>query len=218
MAKKASVYSLEMLLNDIQDYLDADNGEDIADGEAKREQGHKLIVMQMLLFFAMLYRGEDYSDDMKLLNAITVKVDNDELLSGFLFYISRNPQFDYSWSYMRKRKSSYIAFLAVAVRFLNNVVADINNLAGKPRMGNDIHVVFNDVIDVAFTTGFPLVKASLLWENFNHLAMVKKDYSVSVKRKDNVLIAGTRKEPMDAGLIYDGAMEIAKNSDSETEQ
>lgn len=116
VAKEA--YNFEMLLNDIQEIPDENTEETTANENAEREFQHMLVVMQMLIYIAIMCQSEDYRDEEKLRNAITVKVNNDELLSGYLFHSSQNPQFDYSWNYMRKCKMSYCKFLAEAVTFL----------------------------------------------------------------------------------------------------
>ena len=201
-------YSFEMLLNDIQETLDENTEETTANDNAGREFQHKLVVMQMLIYFAIVFQGEDYKDEEKLMNAITIKVNNDELLSGYLFHCSQNPQFDYSWNYMRKRKCSYSLFLVEAIRFLRYVIIDINMLVGKSRTYSDVHVVFDDIFDILLTSDKPYVKARVLWENFHRVAVMKKDYYISVKAKDSLLVAGKRKEDADAEKLIDSALEM----------
>ena len=216
--KKEKVdYHLSMLLNDIQDDLVGSDEDDKKDEKKGREHQHKLIVMQMLLTLAGSFGKDYYDDDDKLINAIDVKVSGDELLSGYLFFVSQNPHFDYSWNYMRKRKNNYKVFLVDALRFINNVVIDINMIAGKPRMGNDVHVVFNDVFDVELTNEAPFVKAQLLWENFNCITSLKKSYTISVKSNGSVLIAGNRKELSDAVNLIDKALDMVGKARSISE-
>ncbi len=211
-------YTLQMLLNDIQEIPVETEKNSKAGDEAEREHQHKLMIAQMLIYLAASYNNPEYDDDDKLLNAIEHVVNRDEQLSGYLFYVSENPQFDYSWNYMRKRKKGYIEFLARAVRFLINVVVDINVIAECPLDGKDIHVEFNDIIDIEFSKNTPIVKASVLWGNFNCITMVKKDYNVSVKSKDTVLYAGLRKRTEDAKAFFERAIDIAKRTESETEK
>ena len=210
-------YTLSMLLNDIQDEL-VGSDEDDKKGETRgREHQHKLIVMQMLLTLAGSFTKDYYDDDDKLNNAIDVKVSGDELLSGYLFFVSQNPYFEYTWNYMRKRRNNYKEFLADALRFINNVVMDINMIAGKPRKGNDIHVVFNDVLDVALIKDTPFVKTRLIWENFNCITSLKKSYTINVKCNGSVLMAGTRKELLDAVNLIDKALDMVGKAGSVSE-
>lgn len=215
--KNPAAYSHEMLLSDIQDYPEIGNEDTYVVNEAGREHKHKLIVMQMLLYFAASFCDEEYRNEEKLKNGIKVKVDNDELLAGYLFHVSQNSQFDYSWNYMRKRIMSYIDFLADASQFINNVLADINMLTSKPRAGADVHVIFEDILDVVLINDAPYVKTKVLWENFYRVATVNKEYSFCVVKKDNVLLTGLRKKVEDAEKLYNAAFEMIRNMHSKLE-
>lgn len=216
-ALSKDVYTFEMLLNDILEISDQNTGKTTSTEKAEREYSHKLVVMQTLIYLAKVYSSEEYKDDDKLRNAIDIKVNGDEMLSGYLFYISQNPQFDYSWNYMRKRKKSYSAFLAEAIRFLDSVLADIKMLVSKPRLYSDVHMVFDDFFDVALTSDKPYVRTRVLWENFHRVAMVKRNYYIRVKIKDSLLAAGTRKEEGDAEKLIDSALDMLNNKVGESE-
>ena len=167
----------------------------------------------MLIEKANEYNDETHRDDEKLRNAIDVKVNNDIHLSGYIFFVSQNPQFDYSWNYLRKRENSYKEFLVGSIRFLDNVLADINMLTGKPRTHKDIHVVMHDIIDVSLMGEKPFVKVSVLWENFHRLAAIKREYGFTVKSKEYVLVAGKRKMATDAEKLIDIALEVLNKKD-----
>lgn len=213
--KKADVkrvnYSFDMLRNDILTAPTEDNEKLETGDKYLREYQSKLIVAQMLSYLAESYETENYKDNELLRNAIETKVDGDEQLSGFLFFVSQNPQFDYSWNYMRKCRTNYIEFLVNSIRFLNNVLVDINLLTGKPWSGNNIHVVFHNILDVELTSEEPFVKARLLWENFYHLLTVKSDYDIIVKANDTLLKASGRKEPSDMKKLIDSVFEMLNN-------
>lgn len=213
--KKADVkrvnYSFDMLRNDILTAPTEDNEKLETGDKYLREYQSKLIVAQMLSYLAESYETENYKDNELLRNAIETKVDGDEQLSGFLFFVSQNPQFDYSWNYMRKCRTNYIEFLVNSIRFLNNVLVDINLLTGKPWPRNNIHVVFHNILDVELTSEEPFVKARLLWENFYHLVTVKSDYDIIVKANDTLLKASGRKEPSDMKKLIDSVFEMVNN-------
>ena len=213
--KKADVkrvnYSFDMLRNDILTAPTEDNEKLETGDKYLREYQSKLIVAQMLSYLAESYETENYKDNELLRNAFETKVDGDEQLSGFLFFVSQNPQFDYSWNYMRKCRTNYIEFLVNSIRFLNNVLVDINLLTGKPWSGNNIHVVFHNILDVELTSEEPFVKARLLWENFYHLVTVKSDYDIIVKANDTLLKASGRKEPSDMKKLIDSVFEMVNN-------
>ena len=210
-------YSFQMLLNDLQESALVGEEDSQAGDKAERERQSKLIVLQMLIDRANEYNDESHRDDEKLRNAIDVKVNNDVYFAGFIFYISQNPQFDYSWNYLRKRGNSYKEFLVEGIRFLDNVLADINMLAGKSRTHKDVHVVMNDIIDVSLIGEKPFVKACVLWENFHRMASIKRDYNFTVKSKECILIAGNRKKAADAERLIDAALDVLNNTEGSTE-
>ena len=112
---------------------------------------------------------------------------------------------------MRKCRTNYIEFLVNSIRFLNNVLVDINLLTGKSWPGNNIHVVFHDILDVELTSEVPFVKSRLLWENFYRLAMVKSDYNIVVKIKNNLLKTSNRKAPSDMKNLIDSVFDMINN-------
>lgn len=204
-------YTFQLLLNDIQESA-LENEEDGQFGDkAARERQSKLIVMQMLIDKSNEYNDYSHRDDEKLRNAIDVMVNNNVHLAGFIFFVSQNPQFDYSWNYLRKRENSYKEFLVEGIRFLASVLADANMLAGKPRTQKDVHVVMNDIIDISLTREKPFVKASVLWENFHRLAMLKRNYHLTVKCKECILVTGIRKVAADAEKLIDSALNMLGN-------
>ena len=79
-------YTFDMLFNDIQ--ADSTGGIEIPESVyiSNREYKSKLIVIQMLLCLTDFYKAEDYNSNEKLRNAIEIKVDGDEQLSGYMFF------------------------------------------------------------------------------------------------------------------------------------
>ncbi|WP_295960292.1 hypothetical protein [uncultured Alistipes sp.] len=209
---KKEEYTFDILLNDILSEPPEDNEMDKTGDIAGREYSSKLIVIQMLIGLAELYKTENYKDDEKLNNAIEIKVNGDELLSGYMFFISQIPQFSYLWSYMRKCKKDYKKFLVNSINFLNNVLVDINTLYSKPLVARDIHVVFHEILDVKLIGENPFVKTRLLWENFYRLATVKSEYSICIKVKESLLKIGCRKNSSDMEIFIDSALETLKNT------
>ena len=94
-------YSLETLWKDIQDIPEEIEGKERLGDKVEREFQSKLIVMHMLIDLASKYCANDYNEEEKLRKALGLEVIKDELLSGYIFFIPQNPQFDYTWSYMR---------------------------------------------------------------------------------------------------------------------
>ena len=205
IADSKETYSFQMMLNDIQEGSIMGKQDTLADDKAEREQQSKLIVLQMLVDKANNYINDRHLDDESLRNAIEIEVNNDHL-AGYIFFISQNPQFDHSWNYLRKQVKNYLDFLVNGIRFLENILLDINMLLGKSRSLQGIHVVMNDIIDVHFNEDKPCVKVFVLWENFHKIATVNRDYSFTVKTKDCILMTGRRKKASDAEKLIDAAL------------
>ena len=69
---------------------------------------------------------------------------------------------------------------------------------------DDIHVVFNDFFDISLTEESPMVHYSVIWKNFDHLISVKREYTIAIKIKESILIAGKRKNVSDINnLMYE---------------
>lgn len=202
MADSKETYSFQMMLNDILE-SSLSGKQDTLAGE--REQQSKLIVLQMLVDKANNYINDRHRDDESLRNAIEIEVNNDHL-AGYIFFISQNPQFDHSWNYLRKQVKNYLDFLVNGIRFLENILVDINMLLGKSRSLQGIHVVMNDIIDVHFNEDKPCVKVFVLWENFHKIATVRRYYNFTVKTNDCILMAGIRKKASDAEKLIDTAL------------
>lgn len=192
--KERIAYTLDHFLNDINsssvNYSENDGC------ESTREHKSKVIVIQMLAELA-----KEINNNVNYNVAVERKLNQDEILSGYMFFVSQNPQFDYSWNYMRKCKTEYGKFLINTVVFLNQVIVDINLIAEKMIQTDDLHVVFNDLIDVECIKEFPYVRSRLIWDNFNKIIRSKKDYEIKVKEKNFILIVGKRKEKKDTEKI-----------------
>lgn len=201
-------YTFLMLLNDIRESLGVYENTLDRVGEVRQDM---FIFMQMLIAVAIKYSDANHHDE-KLRNAVDDMVNNDAHLAGYIFFISQNPHFGYSWNYLRQRENSYTEFLVEGVRFLENVVADINMLIGKLRTYNDVHVVIDGVIDVSLIVRKPYVKARILWENFHRVATVKREYNFTVKYKECIIVSGMRKEVADAEKYVATALALLNKS------
>ena len=214
VADKA-IYTFDALIDDILKSAEWNDDEAQDVEKAKRERQSKRIVVQMLIDLANYFNDDSHQEGEKLRNAIEVRVKGDAFLSAFIFYVSQNPQFDYSWNYLRKKENSYEDFLFEGVLFLRNMLADINMFAGKARNMQNIHIVFNDIFDVFLTMEKPFVKTNVLWENFHRLVTVKRNYHLTVKYKECILVTGTRKVATDAEKLIDTALDMVGNNGNE---
>lgn len=208
---KESKYTLEKLLNDILDSSDDNCSEVENTDKTAREQRAKKVVIQMLIEQANAFRSDMYKNAEKLTTALEVKVKEDKWMSGYMFYVSQNPNYDYSWNYMRKQVDGYVEFLGNAVRFFKNVVDDINAIADRLISKKDVHVVFGDIIEVASTQDSLGLKSSVSWERLKTAANFNPVYQITVKVKEIVLMIGTRNGSTDAAELIEKAIKLFDN-------
>lgn len=211
---KEGKYTLERLLNDILDSSNENCSENDNDNKATREHRAKKIVIQMLIEQANAYRSDVYKNAEKLSTALDVKVKEDKWMSGYMFYVSQNPNYDYSWNYMRRQVDGYVEFLGNAVRFFTNVVDDINAIADRLISKKDVYVIFSDIIEVASTQEGASLKARVIWERFKTIASFNPVYQITVKVKDVVLLIGTRNKSTDAAALIEKAIDLFDSKDA----
>lgn len=205
-------YTFDMFMDDIQDDLEYNDGNDALGDRAARELKAKRIVMQMLINLACKFTDSSYKEEERLHNALEVTVNGDELLSGYAFFVSQKPQFYYTWGYMRKRGKSYIEFLVNAVLFLKAMLSDINILASRLSGLRGMHFVFNDIFDVSLIPESPHVKTRVRWEDFYRIATIKRGYNVLVKKEGVILLACDRNEAADVVGVAEAAIKMVSNA------
>ena len=184
----------------------------------KRDFMYKRKVLQTILSLELpesILNGDE-GREMKGKEIIGSKIDDDELLFGYTFYVSSNPEFKYNWNYMRKQLDDkyYVDFLFNAKRFFNVVFRDINVLADVLRGIKEAHVVFDGFVDVAFSDDTPHVRAKMLWEHFHNIANVGcANYMVSVMIKENILVVCKCSYEDETGNLIEKIKEARPNFD-----
>lgn len=193
-SKQIKEYSFETLFEDI--LSECVNNFDISE-KYKREYGEKLIVIKLLLGLGNLYKINNPEDFERLNSEIELKLIDNDMLSGYIFFVSQRNQFEHLWSYMRWCKDRYKEFLVNSIRFFSNVLVDINMLRKEIQIEENIHVIFHNILDVEFISQEPYVKSRFLWENFQKLVTIQNKYTICVKIEDNVLKVANRLDTTD---------------------
>lgn len=156
----------------------------------ERDYKHKIKVLQTILFLelpSLLQSGDECKMEENK-KRIEAKVESDELLFGYIFHVSSNPEFDYTWNYMRKQFDKYVEFLFGAKRFFEFVYRDINILADVLKEKKNLHIVFNGLIDVSYNDENPNIISKILWDKFYNITNVNNNYMVSVMVGESSLI------------------------------
>lgn len=208
-------YTLGNLLNDILDSSDENCSEVEKTDKTAREHRAKKVVIQMLIEQANAFGVDAYKNGKKLSSALEIQVREDKWLSAYMFYVSQNPNYDYSWNYMRKQVDGYVEFLGKAVRFFTNIVDDINAIADRLINKKDVYVIFSDIIEVASTQEGASLKARAIWEKFKTVASFNPVYQITVRVKDVVLMIGTRNKSTDAAALIEKAIDLFDSKDAQ---
>ncbi|WP_298451739.1 hypothetical protein [uncultured Prevotella sp.] len=158
--------------------------------QLQRDFLYKIKVLQTILFLKVpdLALSGNWIEAERDKELIESKVLSDELLFGYTFHVSSNSEFQYTWNYMRKQLDKYVDFLFGTKRFFEFVFSDITALDHVLRDIKDIHIVFNELIDVSYTDDAPYINARMLWENFHNLANVGHNYRMSIMIKASTLM------------------------------
>lgn len=208
-SNKECEYSILQLLNDVLNSNLKIEAEFLHNKSIKEYQ-NKLKVLQMLLYLSNLDDPDIFKDEDRLRNIIESKVNCEELLFGYMFYISQKSHFDYSWSYMRKVLEEYKEFLFIVIRFLHNVVNDIKIIAKYRNELDGIYVVFNEIFKISYINEVPYVQTEVLWRNFHYILMIKHEYNIVIKYNNQVLVAGNRNEIFKQNMLVNSVFEGIK--------
>lgn len=192
-AQEVVLYTKAELFEDIQTTPE-EYEKNTPEGEkAHRDFSYKLKVLQSV-FDRQLPTYDLKEDNIgEIKEAIEVYVDGKEHLFGYTFFLSSNPNFDYSWSYLRKQMDKYIDFFSEAYKFISIVLADINAMKTSLSENKDLHIELNELFDVVFIDDKPFVKTIVCWENFYKINNVKSGYYISVKIGKTTLLTCYRK-------------------------
>ena len=112
---------------------------------------------------------------------IEQKLEADTYLFGYTFFISSNPDYDYTWTYHLQKENNYVDFICNACLFLLYVLKDIEFIHRAYEVNANVCLVFNDILEVTFTKTEPIVKAKLIWDNFTQITRIQKGYYVAIK-------------------------------------
>lgn len=126
-------------------------------------------------------------------DAIEAYIEDDECLYGYTFNLSLNPNFDYSWSYLRKQIDRYIESLVKTSIFIDFILDDINSMREELCEVEDLRIVFNDLFSVEFFKNEPFARSTILWENFYHISNVEEGYYISAMLEKTRLLTYYRR-------------------------
>lgn len=192
MEKKELSYTRLNLLEDIHEETKECEKNSYEREKASREYKYKLKVFQTILDLNLPDFDFVKENSEKIKKEIEVQVDDNELFYGYTFFLSLNPNFDYSWNYLRKQIERYMDFLYEVHKFISYVIYDINLMKSKLAIHKDLHIEFNELFDVEFKEGAP-INTTINWNNFSKISKVKDGYYIIAKYDKAILLTSFRK-------------------------
>ena len=126
--------------------------------------------------------GKDYEEKTVIEN----KLNNDNSLFSYTFFVSSRSQFDYSWSYLRKQWDEYAKKLNCAYKFIIDMIDKVNVLYEHRSEFIANEFVFADIFVLSFAKATYLPHIEIKWENINSLFNVDNSYHISAKIGDAV--------------------------------
>lgn len=176
-----------------------------------RDHMNKLKVLQSLLFMELPQYDPISKNDEEVLNAITNLVAENALLFNYTFYLSSNRDFDYTWSYLRKKIDDFVNYLFDSYRFIECLLNDITQLRRGLKYATDLYLNINSVFDFKFVNESPYVVANIIWKNFNAIVRDRKGYNLSIRFGETTVMGFYRKYGEPLNTIMNALNEFAKS-------
>lgn len=184
MSKKvkdiSTPYDLSSLLDDIN--------ADFIERQSKVDKINVWDQYYLKLFQFLCQKADNVRDEVTTAHQldrskIEQQLEADTFLFGYTFFLSTNPDYDYTWTYHLQKENKYVDFICNACLFLLYVLKDIDFIHQEYEVNNKLSLVFNDVLEVNFSKTMPMVKTKLIWDNFTQITRIQKGYYVAIKRE-----------------------------------
>lgn len=201
-------YSIKAFYDDV--IFDIERCE-IGAADELRDRMNKLRVLQSLLFMDLPQYNPTGTNDEEVMNAITNYVAENDLLFNYTFYLSSNRNFDYTWSYLRKKIGGFVDYLFDSYKFIGCLLNDITQLRLGLRCSTELYVNVNNIFNIKFIDESPFVETNVIWKNFHFIIRDRKGYDLSIRFDETTVIGFYRKYGESFNLIVDALNELAES-------
>lgn len=176
-----------------------------------RDSMNKLKVLQSLLFMELPQYDPTCNNDEEVINAITNSVTENELLFNYTFYLSSNRDFNYTWSYLRKKLDAFVGYLFDSYKFIGCLLNDVTQIRQGLKNCSDLYVNINNTIDVKFLNESPYVETNIIWKNFHSIIKDRKGYDLSIRLGETTVMGFHRKYRESLNSIIDTLNELTNS-------
>lgn len=213
--KNGFSYTMLMLLTDVQKLPDI--REDDCNNEKYRDLQYYFKTIQCIIDLNAPIIDFENDNTELIRESINNKIICNEELFGFTYFISSNPNFDYSWYYLRRKINDFQIFLFDVHTFFCMVLKDINKIILRQSEFKDVHFIFHDLLDVKIIDSPPFVHSTINWEKFNQITKVKKGYFITAIYDEDTLLSFSRNKNAQIDLFLDNLSKIRQlNNKSST--
>ena len=179
--------------------------------ELNKDSQREFIYMTKLLQgMASLLSSFHNADDKLIFDKIRSEIDKNDILFAYTYYLSINDEFDYHWSYLRKKMDGCGKFLFRFYKYLVKVVEYLNIMLPKLQSHRNLIIDFHGFLKITIQEDSSLVYL-LEWSQLKNIDKVEKEFYVTVSRKANVLLCWC--ENFKEKNLMDFNMFVEKNHD-----
>ena len=181
-------FNLEVTLSSLLDNLLSIAYSQTGSEELSEESRREFMYMTRLLQgIVSMLNGFDGSDEEYVTYKIRSEVERDDILFTYTYYLSINDEFDYHWSYLRKKMDGYCKFLLRFYKYMVKVVDYLNIMLPKLQSHRDLVIDFHGFLKVSIIDENAL-DYMMEWSQLKNIIKVEKAFYVTVSKKANILL------------------------------
>lgn len=181
-------YSLEKLWNDISAQYDKEENE-----EECTDMRDKILKYKVFSHLINLSEKTNGYEEKDVCDVVKLSEEQYNALFAYTLFLSENPQFDYSWSFLRKQWDSYLEMLGNVCAFINQFVSRVNTIQKNSKQYLNMTFVFANVLKVSFDKKTQTSEVEIIWDNFDSLLKINKEYTISAKLDATLMLSSTQK-------------------------
>ena len=156
--------------------------------ELNKDSQREFIYMTKLLQgMASLLSSFHNADDKLIFDKIRSEIDKNDILFAYTYYLSINDEFDYHWSYLRKKMDGYCKFILRFYKYMVKVVEYLNIMLPKLQSHRDLVIDFHGFLKVSIIDENSL-DYMMEWSQLKNIIKVEKAFYVTVSKKANILL------------------------------
>lgn len=119
-------------------------------------------------------------------------IDDNKVLSSYIFFLESNERFNYTCSYLLEHVVKFKNFIYKACVFIRQFVNDVNAAKGVLALSPDVVVVFQNFIRVR-CGNVQQVETEIEWRNFGQIIKAVEEYIITIEYKKTKFLTFIRR-------------------------